>query len=245
MLKERAACAVSRTLTTNPRHDGARRGARHQPAAPQEDAEQRRRSRPQWRGRSTPGSAQDFTVNVGDRIFFDTDSSSIRADAQATLAKQAQWLNQYEQLCHHHRRPCRRARHPRIQSGARRPPRCRHPRLPHRQGRRRQAPEDDLLRQGASGRGLRRHLLLEPEPPRRHRAQRRRAADGFSVTPTCKGGRKAAFVMWRSGNKIWPKSGLLLSPRLMFEDNPHPASQSEKQMNFRSILSAISCCCWR
>jgi peptidoglycan-associated lipoprotein len=46
-------------------------------------------------GAATPGSAQDFTVNVGDRIFFDTDSSSIRADAQATLAKQAVWLNQY------------------------------------------------------------------------------------------------------------------------------------------------------
>ena len=44
---------------------------------------------------ATPGSAQDFTVNVGDRIFFDTDSSSIRADAQATLSKQAQWLSQY------------------------------------------------------------------------------------------------------------------------------------------------------
>ncbi|MBD0414241.1 peptidoglycan-associated lipoprotein Pal [Oryzicola mucosus] len=48
-------------------------------------------------GVATPGSAQDFTVNVGDRIFFDTDSSSIRADAQATLARQAQWLNQYRQ----------------------------------------------------------------------------------------------------------------------------------------------------
>ncbi len=45
----------------------------------------------------TPGSAQDFTVNIGDRIFFDTDSSSIRADAQQTLARQAQWLNQYRQ----------------------------------------------------------------------------------------------------------------------------------------------------
>src|SRR5688572_13687034 len=44
---------------------------------------------------STPGSQQDFTVNVGDRIFFDTDSTAIRADAQQTLAKQAQWLNQY------------------------------------------------------------------------------------------------------------------------------------------------------
>jgi peptidoglycan-associated lipoprotein len=46
-------------------------------------------------GASTPGSAQDFAVNVGDRIFFDTDSSVVRADAQATLAKQAQWLQQY------------------------------------------------------------------------------------------------------------------------------------------------------
>jgi peptidoglycan-associated lipoprotein len=44
---------------------------------------------------ATPGSPQDFTVNVGDRIFFDTDSTSIRADAQQTLRKQAQWLNQY------------------------------------------------------------------------------------------------------------------------------------------------------
>ncbi|MBK8456583.1 MAG: peptidoglycan-associated lipoprotein Pal [Phyllobacteriaceae bacterium] len=46
-------------------------------------------------GAATPGSAQDFTVNVGDRIFFDTDSSVIRADAQQTLARQAQWLGKY------------------------------------------------------------------------------------------------------------------------------------------------------
>jgi len=46
-------------------------------------------------GAATPGSAQDFTVNVGDRIFFDLDSSSIRSDAQGILARQAQWLNQY------------------------------------------------------------------------------------------------------------------------------------------------------
>lgn len=46
-------------------------------------------------GAATPGSSQDFTVNVGDRIFFDTDSSVIRADAQTTLARQAQWLAQY------------------------------------------------------------------------------------------------------------------------------------------------------
>ena len=48
-------------------------------------------------GASTPGSTQDFSVNVGDRIFFDTDSSVIRADAQSTLTRQAQWLNKYSQ----------------------------------------------------------------------------------------------------------------------------------------------------
>ena len=48
-------------------------------------------------GASTPGSSQDFTVNVGDRIFFDTDSSVIRADAQGILSRQAQWLNKYGQ----------------------------------------------------------------------------------------------------------------------------------------------------
>jgi peptidoglycan-associated lipoprotein len=46
-------------------------------------------------GTATPGSQQDFTVNVGDRIFFDTDSSVIRSDAQQTLRRQAQWLNQH------------------------------------------------------------------------------------------------------------------------------------------------------
>ncbi|WP_028033592.1 peptidoglycan-associated lipoprotein Pal [Chelativorans sp. J32] len=46
-------------------------------------------------GTAAPGSRQEFTVAIGDRIFFDTDSSVIRADAQATLARQAQWLNQY------------------------------------------------------------------------------------------------------------------------------------------------------
>ena len=44
---------------------------------------------------ATPGSQQDITVIVGDRIFFDTDSTSIRADAQATLDRQAQWLQKY------------------------------------------------------------------------------------------------------------------------------------------------------
>jgi peptidoglycan-associated lipoprotein len=43
----------------------------------------------------TPGSVADFRQNVGDRVYFDTDQSSIRADARDTLNKQAAWLKQY------------------------------------------------------------------------------------------------------------------------------------------------------
>ncbi|WP_319412963.1 peptidoglycan-associated lipoprotein Pal [uncultured Cohaesibacter sp.] len=44
---------------------------------------------------ATPGSAQDFVVNVGDRVFFETDSSDLNYSAQATLDKQSVWLQQY------------------------------------------------------------------------------------------------------------------------------------------------------
>jgi peptidoglycan-associated lipoprotein len=46
-------------------------------------------------GAATPGSAQDFVVNVGDRVFFDTDQTDLSPTAVATLDKQAQWLSQY------------------------------------------------------------------------------------------------------------------------------------------------------
>ena len=44
---------------------------------------------------AVPGSQQDFVVNVGDRVFFDTDSSELSDQARATLDKQAQWLTNY------------------------------------------------------------------------------------------------------------------------------------------------------
>jgi peptidoglycan-associated lipoprotein len=46
-------------------------------------------------GAATPGSQQDFVVNVGDRVFFETDSSELTDQARATLDKQAQWLGNY------------------------------------------------------------------------------------------------------------------------------------------------------
>ncbi len=46
-------------------------------------------------GGGAPGSQQEFLVSVGDRVFFESDSSALTATATATLDKQAAWLNQY------------------------------------------------------------------------------------------------------------------------------------------------------
>lgn len=43
----------------------------------------------------TPGSVADFRQNVGDRVFFDTDASTVREDGRQTLNKQAEWLKKY------------------------------------------------------------------------------------------------------------------------------------------------------
>jgi len=48
-------------------------------------------------GGGPPGSQQEFLVTVGDRVFFETDSSSLTPVATATLNKQATWLNRYSQ----------------------------------------------------------------------------------------------------------------------------------------------------
>ena len=46
---------------------------------------------------ATPGSARDFAVNVGDIVYFTTDSVDLSPEAQQTLANQARWLQQYSQ----------------------------------------------------------------------------------------------------------------------------------------------------
>jgi peptidoglycan-associated lipoprotein len=85
---------------------------------------------------AVPGSQQDFVVNVGDRVFFDTDSSDLSVQARATLDKQAEWLSHYSQYAFT------------IEGHA-----------------------DDLLRQGTSGRSVRRYFLLVAEPSRRDGAR--------------------------------------------------------------------------
>lgn len=42
-----------------------------------------------------PGSERDFVINVGDRIYFDYDSYSVRGDAAPLLDTQASWLKRY------------------------------------------------------------------------------------------------------------------------------------------------------
>ena len=48
-------------------------------------------------GPATPGTARDFAVNVGDIVYFSTDSVELSSEAQQTLANQARWLQQYSQ----------------------------------------------------------------------------------------------------------------------------------------------------
>jgi peptidoglycan-associated lipoprotein len=49
-------------------------------------------------GPVTPGTQRDFAVNVGDLVYFSSDSSDLTPEAQATLQKQAKWLQQYPQF---------------------------------------------------------------------------------------------------------------------------------------------------
>jgi peptidoglycan-associated lipoprotein len=46
-------------------------------------------------GAASPGSQQDFVVNVGDRVFFESDSTDLTTQSRSTLDKQAQWLSTY------------------------------------------------------------------------------------------------------------------------------------------------------
>ena len=124
-------------------------------------------------GAAIPGTVQDFNQTVGDRVFFDTDQTDLSPSAQATLDKQAAWLNQYNKYNftiegHADERGTREYN---FALGERRAQAV-HDYLAAK-GVCAFAHEDDQLRQGAAGRGLRRHFLLVAEPTRRHGAQRR------------------------------------------------------------------------
>ena len=46
----------------------------------------------------TPGSQEDLIVNVGDRVFFNYDSSDLDSDAQELIQDQVAWLKQYSDV---------------------------------------------------------------------------------------------------------------------------------------------------
>jgi peptidoglycan-associated lipoprotein len=47
---------------------------------------------------ATPGSKEDFVQNVGDRVFFQFNESSVTPEGRATLEKQADWLKRYQNV---------------------------------------------------------------------------------------------------------------------------------------------------
>ncbi len=49
-------------------------------------------------GSAVPGTPEDFEINVGDRVFFAFDSSTLDADARSTLDRQAAWLQQFREI---------------------------------------------------------------------------------------------------------------------------------------------------
>ncbi len=44
---------------------------------------------------ATPGSSQDFSVNVGDTVLFTTDSVTLSSTARGILLRQVAWLKRY------------------------------------------------------------------------------------------------------------------------------------------------------
>jgi len=45
-----------------------------------------------------PGTMQDFVINIGEYVYFDTDQFTLRNDAQPILDGQARWLSNYPQV---------------------------------------------------------------------------------------------------------------------------------------------------
>jgi peptidoglycan-associated lipoprotein len=45
-----------------------------------------------------PGSEEDLVANVGDRVFYAFNASTLSSDARATLDKQTAWLGRYPQV---------------------------------------------------------------------------------------------------------------------------------------------------
>ncbi len=49
-------------------------------------------------GSIKPGTMQDFVSNVGDRVFFPLNSSTVTSEGRVILQRQAQWLQTYSNI---------------------------------------------------------------------------------------------------------------------------------------------------
>jgi peptidoglycan-associated lipoprotein len=49
-------------------------------------------------GAVAPGTAADFVANVGDRVFFDLDKSTVRAEGSEAIKRQGEWLKKYPNM---------------------------------------------------------------------------------------------------------------------------------------------------
>jgi peptidoglycan-associated lipoprotein len=49
-------------------------------------------------GSHAPGSEGEFTTEIGDRVYFIVDQSTLTPEAQETLRRQAEWLNRYRSV---------------------------------------------------------------------------------------------------------------------------------------------------
>ena len=90
-----AAAAVSVAGCTRPKPSFPTQPTTTAPPAARPDTGVGQSTTPPVGSATIPGSMQDFTVNVGDRVYFDYDQYEIRADAQPILEAQAQWLRRY------------------------------------------------------------------------------------------------------------------------------------------------------
>lgn len=49
-------------------------------------------------GPAVPGSARDFVVNAGDRVYFETNAYTVSDEGRGLLDRQASWLTRYPQV---------------------------------------------------------------------------------------------------------------------------------------------------
>ena len=117
---------------------------------------------------AVPGSEQDLVANVGDRVFYALNESTLSDDARGTLDRQSTWLGQYPQDAVQIAGNCdeRGTEEFNIALGARRANAARDYLVAH--GVAVLADQHDQLRQGSSDRTRLRRERVSAEPERDH-----------------------------------------------------------------------------